>query len=212
MKRFLLSALAAFCAFTAFPAFSATFTYDFTAERAGGGSSDPAVTIVDTAASFATITGTLTFDNTFVSASASGDLYAAPSLSIDQFSLASTIGFTNSRVDNGGFDQLVGVTPGLPPTGEFFDRVNFILRDTTGAVFPSTAFPDSIDLADFNIAILLFTSSFNNGTNSGARERRDFNFTELTRQSVSTVPLPAGLPLLASGLALLGFVRRRKAS
>lgn len=193
------------------PALAATFTYDFEAAFDRRISSAADTTIVDTAAGFANLSGTITFDDTLQSTSGATATYGAPSLTLDQFSVAGLVPLEGTEIRNGpNFDQVAFDVQDLPPDGVFRDRLNIILRDGSESVFGSTDFPTLIDLADFGTAILLFTSSFSDGVNSGAQERVDFNFTSLTLRPTPAVPLPAGLPLLVCGLAGLSLLRKTR--
>lgn len=202
---------AALACLIAGPAVATSFTYTFTAALDRRTGSDAAVTIVDQVEAFSTLTGTLTFDDTFVSATSDSATYGTPILTLNEVSLAGVLTPVNVRVDNdafgGAFDQVVGVNTPLPQDGVYRDIVNVLIRDTTATALSSTAFPTDLTLADFNIPILFFTSSSDDGTNASARERIDYRFTSL---SLAPVPLPAGLPLLLGGVAGLAWLRARR--
>jgi hypothetical protein len=204
MKPFIFSILTSVLAI---PAHAATYTYDFTAAYAFGGGTNAASTIVDTAAGFSTLSGTLVLDDTLVSAAATSATYGPASITINEFAIGDAGTLDGTRVDNIGiFDQFAALNS-VPSDGQYYDRIAFIIRDSTAAAFSSTAFPNPLVLGDFDIPFLFFTSS-----STGARERIDFRFTDLTLRAPSAVPLPAGLPLLLGGMGLLALVRRRKSS
>ncbi|WP_272005452.1 VPLPA-CTERM sorting domain-containing protein [Roseovarius sp. ZX-A-9] len=205
MKPIILSILTSLLAI---PAHAATYTYDFTAAFESRSGTNAASTIVDTAAGFSTLSGTLVLDDTLVSAAATSATYGPASITINEFAIGAAGTLDGTRVDNiGGFDQFVGLND-VPSDGQYYDRISFIIRDSTAAAFSSTVFPNPLVLADFDAPTMLFTSS----TTASARERIDFRFTDLTVRAPSAVPLPAGLPLLLGGMGLLALVRRRKSS
>ena len=202
--RFPLIAASAFCLATT--AHATTYTYDFTARFLNIVASDPATTIVDTAAAFSSITGTITLDDTVLSSDSDSSTYAAPIFTVDQFSTSGVQPSSSTLVANGSVDQIASLTDASTSSSDFFDRIDFILRDTTATALSSNDFPTFIDLDDFNIPVLLFYSS-----STFARERVDFTITDLTLQT-AVVPLPATLPLMMVGLGGLALMRRRQAT
>lgn len=203
--RFPLIAASAFCLATT--AHATTYTYDFSASLSNRVSSDPATTIVDTAAAFSSITGTITLDDTVLSSGSFSSTYAAPIFTVDQFSTSGVQPSSSTLVGNGSsLDQIASLTAPSTSPSDFFDRIDFILRDTTATALSSTDFPTFIDLDDFNISVLFFYSS-----STFARERVDFTITDLTLQT-AVVPLPATLPLMMVGLGGLALMRRRQAT
>jgi hypothetical protein len=205
MKPFIFSILTSVLAI---PAHAATYKYDFTAAYAFGGGTNAASTIVDTAAKFSTLSGTLVLDDTLVSAAATSATFGPASITINEFAIGDAGTLEGTQVDNKEiFDQFAAINS-VPSDGQYYDQIVFIIRDSTAAAFSSTAFPNPLVLGDFDIPFLFFTSSMS----SGARERIDFRFTDLTLGAPSAVPLPAGLPLLLGGMGLLALVRRRKSS
>ena len=103
---------------------------------------------------------------------------------------------------------------GLPNTytGDTFDTktpINFILQidDTSQSVFTSTDLPTSVNPADWTFGPGYGQIRFAYGR--GVTDTIQFSSTSFT-SNVSTVPVPAGLPLLMTGLGAVAWMRRRK--
>lgn len=100
------------------------------------------------------------------------------------------------------FFKVQGYTSSNDIGGVHIDSFSLVLEDTDGAVFSSGALPLVLPaLASFESATI--TMNF-----AGASGTLGINITSLSL--VSAVPLPAALPLFASGIAALGFLGRRR--
>lgn len=197
------------------PASAAILSFDFEAEFLSFSADDDSVdTVADLVGALligTTLTGTLTIDDTFLSGDASIREYTPGSISFDQIDASAYVPFTRTRVINGGTDQVDLFTElDTYPIGEVVSSVQIFLRDFEGGFVGDTGFPTAIDLDELETRQIAFLGNI---TGEGfARERVDYEFTSISAPTViSTVPLPAGLPLLAGGLVLLvGLSRRRR--
>lgn len=79
-------------------------------------------------------------------------------------------------------------------------------EDTSQSVFSSTALPTSLNAADWTFGTGYGAILFGFG---GRTDTIRFNNTSFTAE-VSAVPVPAGLPLLVTGLGAVAWMRRRK--
>ena len=204
--KLLLPAAAA--ALLAAPLAAETITYDFTAQFYAGSNSAPDVSIVDQAAAFigSGISGSITFDDTFVSAAGISATYGPVTVSINEFSVGSAATIASSTLFNDDGAGRDGLFATETPTGStIIDRIALFFIDNSGTVFGDTSFPSILDLADFSRAEIAFIS----GNDSFADERIDFGLTSLELQQAPAVPLPAGLPLVLTGLAGFAVLRRK---
>ncbi len=101
-------------------------------------------------------------------------------------------GNNSNSANNGSTETLVASVLGFP--GITINQVGSI------ANFITTSFSFTA-LADFSSALYFAGSGTNDGDNGGII---------LDNVSLSTVPVPAALPLLAAGLGVLGFAGRRR--
>src|SRR5262249_9060416 len=74
--------------------------------------------------------------------------------------------------------------------------------------FSSTDFPIHLNLADFPFAVMAITQDDFAGRVNVGHSELDFDITNLTE--VSSTPLPAALPLFATGLGALGLLGWRR--
>jgi hypothetical protein len=101
---------------------------------------------------------------------------------------------------------------GAPISGLPFLAVFLDLGDLSGTALPSSGLPESFDFNSFpdqHHLTLVFGVS-NNGALVGSSASADIN---LTQFSAAETPLPAALPLFATGLGALGMLgwrRKRK--
>ncbi len=142
---------------------------------------------------------------------ASGVVFSTPDL---QLNLGATTGSApnalGADVSNNDFDGQINInfTGGLSYTDVMFTIFNTPFQaqafDIGGSLLTTltsgTDFTQLFDFSGFAVNKLVVTGSF-------------YAIDDLSFSTVSTVPVPAGLPLLTGGLALMGFVgsRRRKA-
>ncbi len=205
---------AALISLVALPATAATYVYDFESEYRSGTADDDSVnTVADLAGALligTTLTGTLTIDDTFLSEDAFGRYYVPAAITFDQIDASAYVPFTRTRITDGGTDAVDIYTEfDTYSVGELVSRVQIFLRDTDGGIVGDTGVPTAIDLDEFEVKQIAFLGNI---VGEGfARERVDYEFTSISAPTVfPTVPLPAGLPLLASGLVLiLGLCRGR---
>lgn len=135
----------------------------------------------------------------FSSAAFSGESFSdVISLEITPFRslLASVSGTSNIGINFSTFDLYSGVFGGentLVQTGE---SISFTPRLSFGSI-------DNVDGLFGNYFILIEGTQFGASSYNG-------NITLTGINQISPVPAPAALPLMLSGLALLGFVKRRK--
>ncbi len=206
---------AALLSLVALPATAATYVYDFEAEYQNGTADDDSVnTVADLAGALligTTLTGTLTIDDTFLSEDAVGRDYVPGAITFDQIDASAYEPFTRTRVINGGTDFLDIFTElDTYPVGDLVSRLHIFLWDFDGGIVGDTGIPTAIDLDVFEVKQIAFVGNI---VGEGfARERVNYEFTSISAPTViPTVPLPAGLPLLASGLVLIfGLSRRRR--
>ena len=129
------------------------------------------------------------------------DWYAA----IANFSYTDSAGQTFTKAD---------FTSYTPPTTLVWSDTNditapFVPSATGNFLLPSFILSNTVESLSFNTGASTATV-VNLSTNSvGSPTAYDSGYWELS--SVAPVPLPAGLPLLLSGLGLLGLGRRRAA-
>ena len=189
---------------------AASYTYEFTATFVARltGSADSS-SFTDTVATFANITGTITFFDQVISAG-NPATYIAPAVTFDQFAVSEFDGApTVLSIENDnsflGEDTIVAV--GDLPAG---DNFGFSLVDFQGTALMSSALPANLNLSDFESS----TFSFSTIERSHPLQPVSIDFvlydiTSLT--PLSDIPLPASLPLLGAGLAGLTLLRRRRA-
>lgn len=198
------------------PAAAATLVFDFEAEYLSGSADDDSVdTVADLAGALVigtTLTGTLTIDDTFLSGGASSKVYAPGSIIFDQIDETAYVPFTETSIFNGGTDSVIMSTDiDTYPVGELVSRVAIILRDfEEDFVGDDAGVPFVIDPDELEGNTIAFLGNI---VGEGfSRERVDYEFTSISAPTViPAVPLPAGLPLLVSGLLLiLEFSRRRR--
>lgn len=168
---------------------SGQMSYDETATARAGGTSTQAVFDAVTAMNFA-IGG---FGSTFANAA------GGPEIQIDNGNgvFNDRFGLT-SRVSDGLGASVLDGTYTL--TG-----FSFRLDDSTDTVYSDALdLPDTVDFADFTSG--LFFLFFTDGSQNGLTVVGDMTGV----RTVAPIPLPAGLPLLLGGLAMIGFVRSRR--
>ncbi|RYH06851.1 VPLPA-CTERM sorting domain-containing protein [Tropicimonas sp. IMCC6043] len=206
-----IAALIATAVLFSAPAQAATMTYYFSAEYAFGLANDDTVsTIADTAEALigTTLTGTITFDDTFVSGDAVRRVYAAPTITIDQMDLSGVLPFTEILLQNGefGFDGYTLRSDLTGSSGDVVSSIFMTLRDTDETIIGDTGFPPLPALSEFEVTEIGFIGNVIGESN--ARERVNYTLTSL---STTPVPLPAGGLLLLSGLAGLAWKRPKSA-
>ena len=195
---------------------AATYTYNFSAEFGGYSitDGDGASTLADTYAAFSTITGTIKFDDTPIGSGSTFSDYAPAILDIDQFNMSEFERLpekTRLRNDDPVFGDAITTTfQGVGTSDPFglYDRISLQIIDESQTAFSDTSFPTAIDLADFNIPLILLNSSLKDASGLHTLDQTRYVFTEL--ELVSEVPLPAGIWLLGAGLAGLGTIGRRR--
>jgi hypothetical protein len=154
--------------------------------------------------------GTLSYDPSTVGLP-TGNTVEYPALTsfqftVGSFSAASTLGPFNIGVKDDGLSQVWETSANswnAPTIGGFLLGQAIIqLEDKSRTAFNNLALLAALDLSDFGIAS--FTASFGKGEGiSGSIEQL----------SLVETPLPAALPLYATGLGVMGFIgwrRRRK--
>lgn len=209
LKTFLLSAA---IAVTAMAADAAQVVYDFT--TAAGTriytGDEPANAVSEAALALGGLSGTITFDDTLLrtesgTSGASGtftrSVFAGPILTVDGLDTSPLTELDEFRVEKAAFaDLYTGIDSDLA-TGE--QTWTIYLFDYSKSLIPNTLpFPDDLDLADFDSAVLsIYSASID--------DRVDFQFTSLVRRDAPVVPLPAALPLLLAGLGGMAAVGRR---
>jgi hypothetical protein len=195
------------------------YKYTYTAEFLSS-SDDPTVdSIADTARPFSSISGTITLDDTLIGPSGDFIEYAAPVITVNEFSLtAIDLLPTSFKVGNdlvfgtSTYDFLTSAYGGLPAQDVDYDIMQFSFRDGTATAVSSGDFPTLIDISAFQLAQIYFFSSFEPSTGGSgfAKERVTFSFTSFELESAPAVPLPASLPALLAGLGAFGLLRRRQ--
>lgn len=216
--RFFGMILGAAVCLTAFQAQAAPTTYRFTASVFFA-SNDVglfgAVSIGDV------VTGEFTIDPSDVASAVFSDtsLYFSPNAhisasvsGIDIAKAGSLIQVTDdSPFAYDSFD-LFGAGAGDAGTGLGYGRSSAGIsfrNEVDPGTFTSLSIPSNLSLSDFEGRMNLALVSFNGFVSETELDRWDGFTADITSlERVTAVPLPAGLPLLALGLALLGTVRR----
>jgi hypothetical protein len=108
------------------------------------------------------------------------------------YTLSFNYGNNANSANNGSTETLVATVLGFP--GVTIDQVGAIASYLVGS-YSFTA------LSNFSSALYFNASGTNDGDNGGLI---------LDNVSLSVVPVPAALPLLAAGLGVLGFAGRRR--
>ncbi|MEM6635477.1 MAG: VPLPA-CTERM sorting domain-containing protein [Pseudomonadota bacterium] len=220
-----ITAALAVCAICAASAAHAVTYYFEAALDIDESSPDIPGSVVDIAAAFPVITGTLTFDQSSklplvfpLDAAA----YDAPVLLVDQFNTAGltagpsggTTLYDDVEVISGDIIDAVftgnnGLT-GLP--AGIYEQFAFSISDDTNSVLGDTDLPVVTDFSDWTAGTLSFSVSDWSGSTFNASEFVIFEVTDFTTvpPGVGVIPLPAGLPLLAVGLIGLGAAARRR--
>jgi hypothetical protein len=142
------------------------------------------------------------------------------SLTLPSQTLAGGNGVIGLAINNGsGLSQLSithVVNVATPSPQEAGYNVEIFLRGALGVINP-LSLPTSFNLADYTVAQFTIGASdyYNTGNpNTGyyvGQEQFTFNITDIT--AVAATPLPAALPLFASGLGAMGLIgwrRKRK--
>ncbi|MFO1091588.1 MAG: VPLPA-CTERM sorting domain-containing protein [Hyphomicrobiales bacterium] len=168
-----------------------------------------------------TLTGSLTYDETAVARAGSDSQFAyfdaitAFSFSIGGFgsSLSNPTGASEIQIDNNPgvpnhdrFAAISTVAGGFAPAqldGVFdLNAFGFRVDDSTDTVFSDALLlPTALSLANFDSGS--FFIFFKDSDNS-------IGGTIDSLETVSSIPLPAGLPLFATGLAGLGLATKRR--
>lgn len=101
---------------------------------------------------------------------------------------------------------------------QFLDSTDAVIgsgfRDNAQNIAPSTSgpWPVSFDVSDVTLAAdeaySLRLAFLQNGNSVGLSTRAGFDNLSLTGDNLSNIPLPAGLPLVLTGLAALALLRR----
>ena len=206
---------AAILSLAAVPATAAAYLYDFEAEYLNRMPADDSVdTVADLAGALligTTLTGTLTIDDTFLSGNASSRNYVPGAITFDQIDAAAYVPFTDTSVTNGGTDMVNMFTDiNTYPVGELVSWISVSLWDFDGGFVGDTGVPTAIALGELEPRQIAFLGNI---VGEGfARERVNYEFTSISAPTViPSVPLPAGLPLLGSGLLLFfGLSHRRR--
>ena len=198
---------------------AATYTYNFSADFGGylTTDGDSASTLTDTYAAFATITGSITFDDTLIGVmTPTLTDYEPAVIDIDGFDMSEFERLptrTRIRNDDPSFgDSITTTFAGVnssDPNG-LYDILSLQFVDSSKSVFSDTSFPTLIDPADFEISVIRMYSSEKHADGDSLLDDITFNVTDL--ELVSEVPLPAGIWMLGGGLAALGALRRRRRS
>ncbi len=196
------------------PSFAATYTYNYTAEFQSAGTDDTSVfSIADEARALSTITGTMTFSDYIVSGSGSEIYYSPAVVSFNELTIPLDTAQKSVRISRvSSWDELAFLREAPTAVGTNYDSLGFIIRDSLSkTALDAQAFPSALDISLFNINQLYFLNQRDDGDGLFATERTNFTVTQLEIQT-SSVPLPAGLPLLVGALSVLGLIKRRKAS
>jgi len=193
-----------------------TFSADFDSSHVFNGFDETADIDANNVQALGQITGTIQFDDTLISDLGDVKLLGPPSISIDGFvrqgfelPLTATL-----LSDTATYDAIKTGNAAFSPTtpNGVYTNISFSLIDNSNLLFASgLAFPDSLSLSDFDDTYFSVQSTVfdqNLGASGSASKVASFTITRL--DPVIAVPLPAGLPLLAAGLGVMGWVGRRK--
>ena len=192
---------------------AAPITFNFTATQI---SAQTPGGLASLAAPFATITGSFTYD-TAVPASTSNSVdaqYPTGALFVTQFNVGTgvfsapfQIVVINNVSPSGDAFQLLtgGAAPGTPQGT--YDLVSLTLSDTTGTALTSTALPNSLSLFASSNSLTFQRFSVDASGGSTFLGATNYGLTSL-QLAPTTVPEPATMVLLCSGLAAAGLRRR----
>ena len=167
----------------------------------------------------ASITGTLTFDDTLKNVFGDTLRFGPVAITIDSFVTQGTEMPISSidLKDDLSLDSIVTTNSGLPVTSPAaeYTLLGLFLADDTNTLFAGgLAFPDLIELSNFTRArITLRSTLFDPSLGAPYQPTKivGFDLKQLTPvQTPATVPLPAGLPLLIGALGVLACHRRRR--
>jgi hypothetical protein len=221
----LRSFLSAFCAFVMPLSASAavldyTYAADYSFTQVLSGFDETGDYDANRLETRASITGKLSFDDTLVNDFGDSLRFGPVAITIDSFiPLGTEMPITSTNFsDDAGLDSILTGNGGMPatnPPGEY-TLLGLFLVDDTNTLFPGgPVFPDLIELSDFTRARITLRSTLFDPTLGPPDQPTKivgFDITQLTPvQDPSTVPLPAGLPLLLGGLAILGWASGRRA-
>ena len=176
---------------------AAIVSYNFTADRIFVIGTPTSGSLAETAASFATISGTISYDTATPNVGVFGfGSYSTGSLLFDQFGLPGGGSYSTTTANNlFGYDGL-SLTYGL--SSERL-TVNASFIDSTRTLLSSAALPLFLSLTDPFASIIISQG-----------RRRDRSTVSFNLTSLSAVPLPGALPMLLGTLAGATFLRRRR--
>ena len=138
--------------------------------------------------------------------------FSIPSLNFSTAVATITVLDSTQPADLDTFQLVTDVFSAISPTHSVESRTGVFL-DGPPTIFNSASLPANFNVADFgDAALIMVQTDSENGTFFGQRILR-FDMTAVTASSET--PLPAALPLFATGLGalgLLGWRRKRKAA
>lgn len=166
-----------------------------------------------------TISGTVRFDDTFVSSTGGTSFYGPTGITIDGYTFKNDISRPNvtALVDNATTDAIITGGPGFNPSDPngIYTQIGVYLVDDSNTLFSGgVSFPDLIDPADFsqfNLSVRTTVFDASIPVLDIPTKQARFEITDWkTVSEPAPVPLPAGVPLILGGFAMLGLIARRR--